>query len=203
MSRLGAVVVLVAFGLALVGCGPKNYLNENDKLRKQNMALKREIDELKEKLERQTGQLKNLETRLKGPAATQAEANTPIFSQITLGRYSGPIDTDGDDVHDKLRLYVQTLDQKGRMLPVAAKASVKLVHIPDEGEPRALVSKTYDADAFSDAYRSSFTGQHYTLETDLPAPVPEHIEQVTVKVTVSHLDSNVSFSKQQTYRLAR
>ena len=95
-ARLLVGAMLAGGVLLSAGCGPKNYLNENDKLRRQNMALKREIDELKDKLERRSGQLKVLKRRYEAPSATQPGLSEPTFSKIELGQYSGPIDTDGD-----------------------------------------------------------------------------------------------------------
>ena len=201
--RLLVGAMLAAGVLLSAGCGPKNYLNENDKLRRQNMALKREIDELKDKLERRSGQLKVLKRRYEAPSATQPGLSEPTLSKIELGQYSGPIDTDGDGTDDTLRLYLRTLDQKGRMMPVVAKARLRVVHIPDKGEPKELTSQTFDEQSFSDAYRSSFTGQHYTLETKLPDPLPEGVTEVTVKVTVTHLTSEARFSRQKSYRVTR
>jgi hypothetical protein len=196
---LGALALMVVLG----GCGPRNYLNENDKLRRQNLTLKREVDQLKQKLERRSGQIQVLQKRVAGPAQTQPLLDAPMLSQIELGQYSGPIDADGDGRDDTLRMYVRTLDQQGRMLPVAAEVNVKIVHIPEKGEPRDLAGKTYDAKAFDNAYRSAFTGEHYTFEVKLPDPLPENVDEVTTKVTLHHLTSDATFSKQAAYRLAR
>jgi hypothetical protein len=193
----GATLLLIA------GCGPKNFENENDKLRRANMELKREIEQMRDKLDRQSGRIQTLQSRLAGPSQTQPLRDAPTLSQIKLGRYSGSIDNDGDGTDDTVRLYVRTLDQRGRMLPVAAKAKIQVVHIPEEGEPRRLASKNYNGKAFDEAYRSSFTGEHYTLEVKLPDSVPETVDEVTVKVTLEHLSSGATFSKQGTYRLSR
>jgi len=188
---------------AMAGCGRTSYLNEADRLRRENMELKDKNQQLTERTERLEGRLKTLRQRLSGPSATRPAVDEPALSQIKLGRYTGPIDNDGDGIDDTMRLYVRTLDQHGRMLPVAAEATVKVVRIPSRGEPKALATKTYDASAFNEAYRSSFTGQHYTLQVSLPRPLPEGVDEVTAKVIVEHAETGTRFSSQGTYRLTR
>jgi len=176
------------------------------------MELQQQITSLRDKLDRRAGQLRSVRNRVprgRGRSATTRGASTqpllmePTLSQIKLGGYSGVIDTNDDGRDDTVRLYVTTLDQEGRLLPVVAKATVQVVNIPQEGEPQRLASRSYSSKQFNDAYRSSFTGDHYTLETELPDSLPQKLEDVTVKVTVTHAASDTSFSAQQTYRLRR
>jgi hypothetical protein len=200
---LAITLGLICCALGVSACGPRNFVNENDKLRREKMSLQREIESLRQKLARRSGQLETLRGRLAGPAGTQPTLMEPVLSDIQLGDYSGPIDADGDGQHDTLRLYVDTLDQEGRLLPVVAEARVQVVHIPDKGEPQAVASNQYSAEQFNEAYRSSFTGKHYTLEVDLPRPLPKSLDQITVKLTLKHGPTGNRFTAQETYRLTR
>jgi len=187
-------------GLMLTGCEAHDFENENDRLREQVMKLERQLGEAQKKLQRRQGQVQALEKKLT-QAAGAPDVTEPMLSQLRLGRYSGPIDTDGDDRPDTLRLYLRTLDQDGRMLPVTAEARLQVVHIPDEGEPNRLIDQRFDREQLNDAYRASFMGEHYSLELDLPdSPQPE---EITVRVTVHQLSTDAEFSVQETYTLPR
>src|SRR5699024_1694681 len=122
-------------------CGPKNFLNENDKLRTQNLHLKQKIEQLKNDLQLQKGRADTLKKKLHPAPVNMPQAQIPVMSRIELSRFSGI--TENHDGQPIVRLYVRTLDQKGRMMPVAGKAKLTGVAIPKSGKPEVIAEKSY------------------------------------------------------------
>ena len=178
-------VMVLSLVLTLTACssGPKNFLNDNDKLRRENLDLKRQVDDLNAALQRRVDEVATLEQQLADNGDTNARA--PRLTTVKLGRYSGVVDTDGYGAPDLFRLFVVTLDQDGRFLPIRAEAVVRVVELPVEGEPRLIVRQEFSPVQVKDNYRSGFTGTHYRLEVALPADTPPDF---TVRVTLVESD---------------
>ena len=203
--RFRLLPLLAAVMVLAVGCqrGPRNFENENDRLRAEVMKLQQQRDELQATLDRRLGELESLRQELDTGAATQPMrgAEPPTLSALKMGRYSGGVDTDDDGIDEIIRVYLRPIDQKGRLLPVAGRANVKAVAIPETGDPRLLAERKYDPEAFENAWRSGFTGEHYTLQLQLPDDLPAELEQVTVRVTFTQARTGVELSTQQPFRV--
>lgn len=198
-----------ALGLVvLAGCqiGPRNFENENDRLRAQNLALRQEVEALEDRLELRLGELETLRQQVNPatqPGADVPQGESPVLSRLEFDRLSGPVDEDGDEADDLIRVYLEPQDQRGRLLPVAGRAVVRAVTIPAEGEPTLLAERVYEPEAFESAWRSGITGRHYTLELPLPEPLPEHAGDVTVKVTFTQANTGHQLTAQQPMTLRR
>ncbi len=203
--RWALLLAVVSLPMVLVGChvGPRNFENENDRLRAEVQKLQQEKAELQQKLDLRLGELETLRHQQASGSATQPMpgAEPPTLAKLQFGRYSGGVDNDDNGVDDLIRVYLRPLDQQGRLLPVAGRATVQVVAIPDEGEPHMLAERTYSAKQFNDAWRSGFTGQHYTLEVKLPSNLPENLEQVTVKVSFTQAQTGAHLSEQKPFRI--
>jgi len=176
--------VLLIGALAMPGCGSKNFLNENDTLRAENLKLKQEVEGLNKQLELRLGEIETLKAQAQGERAIK-EADPPVLSAMEFSRYSGAVDTDDDGRDDLIRMYVRPLDQLGRLLPVAGRVKLQAVAIQDDAPPALLASRTYEPDEFDSAYRANFTGQHYTLELALPESLDPAITSVTVRASLT------------------
>lgn len=169
--------------LALTGCGrPKGFLNDNDRLRKENQRLRHQVDELNEQMELRLGEIQGLRAKSAGERAIK-DANPPVLAKIAFDRYTGAVDTDGDGGDDLIRIYLTPLDHLGRLLLVAGRLKLQAVAIQDDKPPAVLAERTYEPDGFDKAYRANFTGYHYTLELELPESLDPAITSATVKAT--------------------
>lgn len=203
--RTAAALCLLAL---LTGCGfggPRNFENENDRLRAENLELQRQVETLETRLDHRLGEVKSLRHELadRRRVPIDAEVEVPRLASVKLGRYSGPIDDDDDGRDDAVVAYVRTLDQKGRFLPVAAEASLAVVVIDaDEAVVDVLATADFDFEAFDAAFRSGLTGTHHTLRVPLPGsaarPLPE---EVTLRVELSPAGSDAEFTAQRAYRV--
>lgn len=183
MHPASTVALALIPALALTACGPGNFLNDNDRLRAENLALSRDVQALETKLQQRLQQIEALNHRV-AHAHTPPDVDPPIPSGIEIDRYSGPADTTRDGHHDILRLYLLPVDQHGRMIPVAGTLTVALVHLPDEGQPTVLETRVLPPEQLDDAYRDGFTGPYYAVNfdlTELTLPAPP-TDRLTVRV---------------------
>lgn len=198
---VASVGVAALFVLAASGCtvGPRNFENENDRLRREVVQLEERVEELSGQLERRLGEIQHLRAKVDMPS----DVETPMLSDVELGRYTGAVDQDGDGRNDAVVAYVRTLDQKGRFLPVAAEATLAAAVIDVEGETpdvRVFQRQRFDTEAFGEAFRTGLTGTHYTLRLALPEQ-GELPEEVTLRVAVSPVTSETTFTDQKAVRL--
>ena len=207
-SRLVHAFTLALLLSCLTSCsGPKNFLNSNDDLRRENLALKRKAEELQKLLDQRLKQIEAME-QSPGPATKPAVTGVrpmdlPRVVDVSFDSFTGTIDTNSDDIDDTLRLYVLTLDQLGRFLPVAGKATVQVVYIPEEGAPIEVIHWNYDPAALNAAYRTGIGGTHYTLEMPLPDTLPKGKSSVTVKLTFTDATTGTTLSHEQTIPVKR
>jgi len=185
--------------LALTACGPdpSTLSEQNDALRRQNLELKREVEDLNRRIEGRLEQLRAMEHNRPTHATTGDVVDRPTLTSIKLGRFSGLADDDGDGRLDTARVYVKTMDQRGRFLPVTGTATLKAVRIPadDQADPVVLAEQAFDRDAWENAFHSGFAGTHYTLEAPLADPVTDP-QTVAVQVTVIDAATGAAFTQQ-------
>lgn len=202
-DSVAAVVGLCA--LALAGChaAPRNFLNDNDQLRRENLELREKVEQLQKKIDLRLAEIQSLEQRIKtaSPPAV-AGAKVPQAVKIAMDRYSGPIDTNHDGIDDAVRVYLLTQDGEGRFIPVAGRAVVQVVAIEPGRPPALLVEKTFEPNELDAAYRSGLTGTHYTLEVPLVLPPPKGLRQATVKATLTDAASGAQLIAEQAFPLA-
>jgi len=181
-------------GTLMVGCssGPKNFENENDRLRAENMKLREQNQSLTQRVEGLSQQLKAHE---KAAGVDLPEGlHRPTCTSIALGRYTSRAD-------DTYRIYVRTLDARQRFVQVIANVTVQIVALPADGAPVVIAECDYTPQQLDAAYRSSFTGTHYSLECPQTADAPESVNQVTLKVTVEDLQTGLTHETEKTLTL--
>ncbi len=168
----------------LPGCGgPKNFLNDNDQLRRENLELTRQVETLDAQLQNRLGQIQALQKK-NSQGELPPGADPPVVSGLKIDSYGGPIDTDRDGTDDLIRLYLLPTDQQGRMIPVAAALTAALVILPDQGEPQVIAQRSFTPAELDAAYRDGFTGPYYLCELPLPQPPPQ---EVTVRCVLQPL----------------
>ena len=103
----------------------------------------------------------------------------PRLAGLRYDGWSGPDDRDGDGVAEVVRLFVQPIDQLGRMRPVAARVTAKLVRVGGE----TLWERTLSPAEWDAAYRTGFTGPYYAVNVPLEGAVAEAgLEGLAVRV---------------------
>jgi len=174
--RAAAAVAVILLCAVASGCffGPRNFENENDRLRKENLELRERVAELEAQLLAARDRIDNLERRISGGVTPNvpgvAPSDVPQASELSFGRFLGLVDDDEDGVADVARVYLIVRDQFGRVMPVAGSVRVRVVVIPSQGEPRTLGMLELVGEAFAETYRQGLTGAHYTLRVPIAAP---------------------------------
>lgn len=191
-----APILTLLTALCLTGCGPKNFVNENDKLRKENLGLKQQVGELNEQMELRLGEIETLRAASAGQRAIK-DADPPVLAKIEFDRYTSAVDTDNDGRDDLIRIYLTPLDHHGRLFPVAGRLKLQAVAIQDDAPPALIASRTYEPNEFDDAYRANFTGYHYTLELKLPDSLDPTITSTTARATFTEAITGVVFSHEK------
>lgn len=209
--RLPALCLCAAVLLCLPACkvariGGQDSTDEViSSIRRERNELKKQIESLQEELKHLHGQVDVLQQQVQGtpPQVPGIDPrHLPRVVRIELHRFSGVVDTNRDDRKDTLRLYVRTLDQHGRFYPGVGEANVQAVLIEDGAEPKKIIDQAYTAMQFLDAYRSGFSGTHYTLRLPLPADLPASVIQLTVKVSFTDAATGAHMSTQKMFEVS-
>jgi hypothetical protein len=165
--------------LALPAChagGERSVSEENDRLRqeaqehaKSQQALQGQIDELKVKLAEAT--------KAQNPLTAEVLEAMPRVTGIDIDSLSGFEPTDVSLPATGVAVWFEPHDGRGRFVQAVGTATIEaLVLAPTlkEGEnaaPERLAITTLTPSQLRDAYRSSFTGTHYTADLKLDKPL--------------------------------
>ena len=188
---------LVAMVLTCSGCGNKSFLNENDDLRAEVQQLKDENAALSERLSTLERQIK-IEQSQKGLTLPEGVVR-PVTVEIQVGSFSGGIDTDKDGKDDTVRIYLQTLDAKGRFILTVGSASISIVKIKS-GEDALTVGKIkLNPKAFDQTYRSGLTGTHFTIVCPIQhQQIPDGTTELTARASFTDSLTGKTFEHEQT-----
>ena len=196
-ARIGmfALAVAVAAG---TGCavGPRDFENENDRLRELVLELRDQNEQLTALAEQRLDQIEALEQEAgrRGELHENIPASeVPRFVTTKLTHRSTPVDLDGDGQLDAVRLYVRTLDQHGNFIAIAATAVAQMVRVDPEVGAAELARRELTHAQWKDAYRSHLLGTYYRV--DLPfAPSVRGAGAVRGKLTVTDAETGVRAS---------
>ncbi len=191
------VCILLVATAILFACSStgRNFTSQQDELRKRNLELEIRIKSLNKQIEQHLKNQAMLHEQIAGQATKMTGVETPRLNRIKFGRYSGALDTDKDNICDVIRIYVLTLDQDGRFIPVAGRAVIRASQITADGKTHSLGERLYDAPTLANTYRSGITGTHYTLELPLSSiALPNGSTRAIVTVLIH--DAGTGLTKQ-------
>lgn len=200
----GALLTLAVFGAAgcRIGGDGKSFKNENDELRADNLKLSRAIDAFEDRVRLLDSELSTLRKDRRGDAPLPG-AIPPVLAALKFARYTGPIDTDADGADDRVVLYIQPVDQLGRMRVTAGRLNVQAVSLKADTPPRVVAERTYEPREFDERWRTGLTGDHYSIDLDLPADLPDDVTSVTVQLTLTEAGTGVVVEAQESFVLRR
>lgn len=198
------LVALTVFGAAgcRVGGSGKSFDNVNDELRADNLKLSRDIEAFEDRVRLLDAELSVLRQDRQG-AAPLPGAIPPVLSGLKFARYTGPIDTDGDAVDDQVVMYIQPVDQLGRMRVTAGRLNVQAVALKANTPPRVVADRTYEPREFDGCWRTGLTGDHYSIVLDLPADLAADVTSVTVQMTLTEAGTAAVVVAQESFMLRR
>lgn len=185
-SRPFMLVALVGVLTLLPGCnvgGTSSTSAENDRLRRETLQLRRDLDRAegeKAELRVKLGESERSRTAALDPAVLDA---IPRITRIEFGILSGV-----DDASRSPRLVrfdLATLDGRGRFTQAVGTMTVEAAVLPTIGPdpsptpadaplPGVLLAKrTLTPAELREAYRSGLTSASYVIEAEPMQPVPE------------------------------
>lgn len=180
-----------------------------DELRTDNIALKREVATLQKNIDQRLAEIDTLQQQVNG-ARPMSGVDAPSLASLKFGRYTAAVDTDGDKRDDLIRLYIQTLDQQSRFLPVAGKATVQAVLLLPDHEPLVLSRIELTPKQWDESYRTGLTGTHYTVDMPLTGPgasamdaLKKGVHEITVMVSFTDAATGAAVQAQATYPVRR
>ena len=192
-------VLLLASLLLNAGCSNARQSAENDRLRRENHLLKDSVNALQEKLALRVAEIDAINAGHATTKPAMPGADIPRVVAVRLGSYSGVGAPDVQGV-SQLRIYLETIDQQGRFLPVAGRATIQAVIIQPDKAPFTLLQKTFEPRDFANAYRSGIGGTHFTLEAPMPKEIPADVNEMTVKVTFTDAATGLTVSAEKPMR---
>ncbi len=164
-------VLLCAMGVgASCRSGPKDFDNENDELRRRLTEAEGRIATLeaeRNELAAKVGELSKTFEGAGGDPAADVVASLPRCAGLTIGRLSGPVDSNDDGYWDRVDIYIRPFDGRQRFVQIAGRmtASATLVPPPGSAEaPVTLGTAVLHPIDLRESYRSSPLGTHYTVE---------------------------------------
>lgn len=154
------------FALAMIslsGCGSSLTSDEADALRrkvldleKMNLQMSLRTTELEAELKRQSAGLDSLPVEIR--------ENTPRVARLTIGRLSHARDDDDDGRSETLLIYVDPEDGFGRFVQLVGTLTVHAAILPADRDALTIGRFTLKPGPLRAAYRSGFSGMHYTIE---------------------------------------
>lgn len=159
-------ILLSTLAGSVVACGPRNYKNDND-------ALRRERVDLVERVEQLEGEISELRIKLaeerrvrEGLVGEDVLSAIPRVTSISLGRLSG-VNRDGE-----LSVYISPKDGRGRFVQVVGTLSVRATHVPEAGSdrtPSVLVEDVLPPTGVRESYHDGITGLAYVARLGKPS----------------------------------
>lgn len=194
-----AAIALAAVFLALAagGClsqGPRNYENENDRLRARVLELEERVEDLTAERDELLTKLRDTEAKPLEPQALEA---LPRVAGIRFDPLTGLDDNDTSPGMDRVIAYVKPYDGRRRFVQVAGTLRIEAFVLPvgeDGGEPRRIASATLSPAELREAYRYNFTGQHYTVTVPIDPPNAVLDGPVVIQAELTDAISGRTFS---------
>jgi hypothetical protein len=181
-----ALGVAAIAGALAGGCGPRNFANENDALRRERDQLRERIDALELELIEARAQSGAPSTGAPaGFASDELAAATPTLARIEIHRMASLEDTDGDGAPDAVRLRIATLDGRARFVQIAGRIDARVERVRGDDATVELGTVTLGPAAVRDAYVSGLGGTAYAFEVPVRSAGFAGADRMLVSVAVT------------------
>jgi len=202
-ARLFRLVPLLALLCGAGGCSLLfgNPSAANIQLRKDKEALRKQIDELQQKLAARDAELGALREHIPTVPTLPPDRIASLFTthSLKLGRLTGGWDKDPRQPGDEgIIVHVSPLDEDGQAIKAAGAFTVDAF---DLAEQQPLVGRwDFDQAAARKAWRGNFLDYNYVLECSWKDRRPRHTE-LTLKITFLDELTQMEFHTQQVVKV--
>lgn len=173
--------------LALAGCGPRNYVNENDALRRQVLDLQRQVQAEKAAASEALAKLSEAERVREQSLPKDVLEAIPRCAEITIENNTGLVRSTPDaPAPDAIDVYIRPLDGRRRFVQIVGRLAIEVTLLPTPGPdappPRRLAYTELTPTEVREAYRVGLFAAHYTVRLPLPG-LPSPIDgELVVRV---------------------
>ncbi len=173
LAAIAAGLAVAALALPACSRGPRNFENENDRLRRQ-------VLDLQDSLRETQASLLEAEAKLAEHAAAsglppEVLAVVPRCAGIEIDSLTGAIDLDGAPDAEAVDVYIRAFDGRRRATHLVGSLAIELTTLPSPTEsdrtPDRLARVALTPLEVSEAYRATIIGIHYSIRIPLDAPV--------------------------------
>jgi len=190
--------ILVALLVAgAIGCEP----TELETLQADLRAAQETISDLTEKNDELAAAVADNEARVEALMALGKKRldKIPHVTRIGLGKWTGGVDTDGEQGDDKVKVYLTPYDQDGTAIKAAGEVTVQLYDLAADPEDNFLGEHRWTVDELRKQWSSGFMSYHYSLEFPWERR-PEH-EEITFRVVFVDYLTGSTFKAQTVGRV--
>jgi len=156
-----------------VGGSDKSLSQQNDELRARLLDLTNQLDAAQQQsneLRRQIEALAAATQSAGAPSSAELIQATPRVTVLTIGDKSHAVDEDRDGIADHLNLYIHAEDGLGRFIQLVGDLSILAALLDQQSGASTIGQVQLTPMQVRDAYRSSFTGTHYTISVPITLP---------------------------------
>ncbi len=192
-----------AFLVLQSGCFPKSIGGSGEsvhtvvrKLRLEREQLLQDKKVLEQTLAIRDREISALKDRLNGQSSKVPHVDSDYFPrvvQIKFNAFSGGVDKDHDGVDEFMRVYLVTLDQRGRFFPAVGRAKLVALHRRNGQKTLTVAEQSFEPKELNKTYRTGFLGSHYRLDVKFDPPLPSDAKDLTVKVVFTDAASGIDF----------
>lgn len=129
---VGAGSGLVAAVLLASGCGPKNFTNENDRLRAEAIAREMRIAELESRVAELRAKVIEADRRSDAPMPESVREALPRVGKVEILEPLRDLSRDGERL-GRVRVRVRPIDGRGRFVQMVGSMTVELIAFPAMG----------------------------------------------------------------------
>jgi hypothetical protein len=174
-------LVCTALFIIVSGCGTPNVASIE--VRKQNQALKDELESLKRAREADAATIAALQSQVGSVPTLPQERLGKLFTThgLQLGRLTGGADLDRDKPGDEgLKIYATPTDDQGDLFKAAGSFTVEAFDLTSG--PVSVGKWTFDTETARKAWNGAALSRQYVLTAPWQQGPPKH-EELTIKVT--------------------
>ncbi len=182
--------------MLFVGCGPRNFENENDRLRALNLELTEQVTTLTRRVEDLQQQLEI--ERQATPRELPEGINPPVPVRLEIDSWTTAVDTDRDRTPDAVRVYLLPRDAQQRVVQVVGEARIEIVALPVGGEAVTVQTTKIEPQRLNQSYHTSLTGPHYTLVIPITEPLPDKTNRLLIRAEVTDFSTGKTLTAERT-----
>jgi hypothetical protein len=205
-----------AFSFALAGLfglsactvgGSKGVGVENARLRTELAETQRQVAALNAQREELLTKLAEANNARQAALTPEVLASLPRVAGVRIGSLSGLAPSDRALAATRADIYVEPFDGRDRFVQIVGTLSVEVVAMGQVAEgkepPRVLASQVLTPAQVRDAYRSGFTGTHYSVELPFSPPITERKGTLLLRVRFTDALSGREFAAEKAIELGK